>query len=287
MSTRSIPPGPSAPTRTTVRGPLLRRAAHGLAVAALGLAALSGCSSEEPAAAAEGEPVAGAGVDDSPAAAQRFAGLPADSIAAAALADMADVRSLQARVRTTHDGLEVEADVAVDGESDCVGTVRVGDGSVEVLRIGGLVYARFDQPLLEALGHGTIAAAAIVERTADRWVALDVASGLTDVALACQAAVEALGGQIFAGGTDSSAAALEVGPLETLAGTHVVQVSRTSDLGTTTAWVGAAGDHRYVQVLAPRDGRALVVDQLVYDAPVTVPDPDERGVVPSSEVGLS
>lgn len=274
-------PRMTAVGRTTGRARLV----GSVGAAALALATLAACSSEEPApAAATGVPVAGAGADDSVAAAQRFVGLPPDSIGSAVLAGMGDVRSLQARVRTTHDGLPVTAAVSVDGESDCVGTVRVGEGSVEVLRVGGLVYAQFDQPLLEALGHGPIAAASIVERTAGRWVALDVASGLTDVALACQAAVEALGGQIFGSDGDGE---LQVGELESIGDQPVVQVSRTSDLGTTTAWVAATGDHRYVQVEAPRDGRALVVDQLVYDGPVTVPNPEELGVVASAEVGLS
>ncbi|MDT9593398.1 hypothetical protein RDV89_09990 [Nocardioides zeae] len=249
----------------------------------LALALSAGCSADEATPRASGTPTPGAGVDTSDAAAERFAALPVDSIEAAVVGDMARVRTVQAHVVGTHQGFDVVADVAVDDAADCVGTLQIGEGTVELLRVAGQVHASFDRELLEALGHSPIAAEGIVERVADRWVLLDPASGLTDVAIACQATLEAIGGSVF--GDDL--ADLSVDGLEEIDDRTVLALSRESDQGPTRVWVEAAGSHRYVRVEAPRDGQAYVVDQIVYDGDVEVPDPAARGVVDAAAVGLS
>ncbi|MDF9714967.1 hypothetical protein INN71_13675 [Nocardioides sp. ChNu-153] len=270
------------------RGRWVRRTGVGTALVVL--VATAACSSDGAGDGggrgdASGTPVPGAGVPTDRAAAERFARLPADSVGAAVLADMVDVSTMQARVRTTHRGLDVVARVAVDADANCAGSLSIGDGTVELLRTGGDVHASFDQALLETLGHSPADAAAIVERAGDRWVLLDVASGLTDVGLACQAAVDALGGALFSPDGDAD---LSVDGLGELDGEPVLVVSRTDPVhGPTTARVRATTPHRYVQVETLRDGRPLVVDQVEYDAEVEVPVPEERGVVDSVDVGLS
>ncbi|MFW6773511.1 hypothetical protein ACOACO_04450 [Nocardioides sp. CPCC 205120] len=292
MSGRTDETAPGGP----VRGRWARRT--GAVALVVALAATTACSGDDGGSDGSGSdgggtgegaggstPVPGAGVPTDRAAAERFGRLPADSVGAAVLADMVDVSTMQARVRTTHQGLDVVAQVAVDPDANCAGSMTIGDGTVEVLRVGGDVYASFDQPLLETLGHSPAEAAAIVERTGDRWVLLDLASGLTDVGLACQAAVDALGGAIFSPDDDAE---LSIDGLGELDGEQVLLVSRADpELGTTTARVRATAPHHYLQVDTLRDGRPLVVDQVVYDAEVEVPEPQARGVVDSVDVGLS
>ncbi|HEY1134669.1 MAG TPA: hypothetical protein VGE77_08825 [Nocardioides sp.] len=254
------------------------------ALALASVLTLAACSGDDESTSAAGAtPVPGAGADDSAAAAERFAALPVTSIEATILDDMAGVSTIQARVRATHLGLDVDAQVAVDDSADCVGTVAIGEGTAEILRVGEQVYATFDQPFLEAMGHGPIEAGEITSSAANRWVLLDLASGLTDVALACQAAVEAIGGEIF-GGADADT---QVTGLEQVGDRQVLGLERTSELGTTSLLVDATGEHRFVRIVAPRDGSPMTVDELVYDEVVEVPDPDARGVVLSADVGLS
>ena len=260
---------------------------RGLAVATTLAAAVAvaACGSDETAT-PRGERSPGAGVDTSDAAAQRFAGLPIDSIAAAVQGDMERVSTIQAHVVGVHSGHDVTADVSLDADSDCVGTFEIGAGRGEVLRVGEAVYASFDAPLLEELGHSASGAAAIVEATGDRWVQLGEGNVLTDVAVACQATVEAVDVGVF---TDETLPEVEVAgltELDDVPDVPVLELTRTTPEGTTTVWVNAISPHRYVEVSAPREGQPFVVDQVVYDPEVVVPDPLARGVVDAGQVGL-
>lgn len=278
-------------TRPTPR----RRWATCVVVPLLALPGLAACSADDDEDVSAGEgtpPVPGAGADDSPAAAQRFAALPASSIEAAVLQDMSEVTTVRARVRATHLGLPVDAQVAVDESGACLGTLTAGSGTAEVLRpspvtslgIGDSadVYGTFDAPFLEEVGFTAAQADAAVAATAGRWVLLDPVSGLTDIGLVCQALDDTRDGRLL-GGED---AATEVTGLDQVDDRPVLGLERTGEDGTVSLVVAATGEHRFVQVVTPRDGSSATVDELAYDEEVVVPDPAARGVVPAAEVGL-
>lgn len=283
-------------TRPTTRPTPRRRWASLVVVPLLllpGLAACSADDAEEGGSSGSGTPPEpGAGADDSAAAAERFAALPASSIEAAVLQDMSEVTTVRARVRATHLGLPVDAQVAVDEEGACLGTLTAGSGTAEVLRptpvstlgIGDSadVYGAFDAPFLEEVGFTAEQADAVVAAAAGRWVLLDPLSGLTDIALVCQALDDTRDGLLL-GGEDATT---EVTGLEQVDDQPVLGLERTGDEGTVSLVVAATGEHRFVRVVTPRDGALATVDELTYDEEVVVPDPATRGVVPAAEVGL-
>ncbi|WP_307203927.1 hypothetical protein [Nocardioides zeae] len=275
--------------------PTSRRRWAALVVPLLLLPGLAACSSDdadEDASSGSGTPPEpGAGADDSPAAAERFAALPASSIEAAVLQDMSEVTTVRARVRATHLGLPVDAQVAVGEEGACLGTLTAGSGTAEVLRptrmVSGIgdsedVYGAFDAPFLEEVGFTAEQADAVVAAAAGRWVLLDPLSGLTDIALVCQALDDTRDGRLL-GGEDATT---EVTGLEQVDDQPVLGLERTGEEGPVSLVVAATGEHRFVRVVTPRDGSPATVDELAYDEEVVVPDPAARGVVPAAEVGL-
>lgn len=231
-------------------------------------------------------PEPGAGADDGPEAAARFAALPASAIEAAVLEDMSTVTTLRARVRAVHVGLAVDAQVALDEDGDCLGTLAVDGGTAEVLRRGEgaeqELYGSFDAALLVAAGYPAGQADAAVAAAADRWIRLDPASDLADIALVCEAVEDTRDARLL-GGED--AATLVTG-LEQVDGRPAVGIERTVEAGTASLLVAATGDHRFVQVVTPREESPATVDELAYDEEVVVPDPASRGTVPALEVGL-
>lgn len=273
-----------------------RRRAALAVVPLLALTALTACSDTDEADAGtsgaggtrgtSSTPEPGAGADDGPEAAARFAALPPSAIEAAVLEDMSTVTTLRARVRAVHVGLSVDAQVALDEDGGCLGTLAVDGGTAEVLRRGEgaeqELYGSFDAPLLVAAGYPAGRADAAVAAAADRWVRLDPASDLAGVALVCTAVEDARDARLL-GGED---AATEVTGLEQVDGRPVVGIERTVATGTASLLVAATGDHRFVQLVTSRDGSPATVDELVYDEEVVVPDPAVRGTVPAVEVGL-
>ncbi|NEN77840.1 hypothetical protein [Nocardioides zeae] len=273
-----------------------RRLAALAAVPLLALPALAACSGADdgdaPAPSGSGTPPEpGAGADDGPAAAERFAGLPTSSIEAAVLQDMSEVSTVRARVRATHLGLSVDAQVAVGEAGACLATLTAGSGTAEVLRPTGMVsgigdsadvYGAFDAAFLEEVGFTADQADGIAAAVADRWVLLDPTSGIADVALVCQAVDDARDGRLL-GGEDATT---EVTGLEQVDDRPVLGLERTGEAGTVSLLVAATGEHRFVQVVTPAGGSPATVDELAYDEEVVVPDPAARGVVPAAEVGL-
>ncbi|WP_447643861.1 hypothetical protein [Nocardioides zeae] len=271
-----------------------RRRAALAAVPLLALTGLTACSDGDEADAgtpgrssATGTPEPGAGADEGPEAAARFAALPPSAVEAAVLEDMSTVTTVRARVQAVHVGLSVDAQVALDEDGDCLGTLAVDGGTAEVLRRGEgaeqELYGSFDATLLLAAGYSTAQADAAVAAAADRWVRLDPASDLADIALVCEAVEDARDARLL-GGED---AATEITGLEQVDGSPVLGIERTVEAGTAALLVAATGDHRFVRLAIPReDEPAATVDELVYDEEVVVPDPASRGTVPAAELGL-
>jgi hypothetical protein len=134
----------------------------GLAIAALGVtAALGGCSGDD-----GGDAGAGGDAGD----AGNFAEWPAEDIVAAAKADMGELQAVKVSGTVNNAGQEITIDIQASSAGDCAGSIGVGEGTAELLGVGGETWMRPDEAFWRASAGAN--AEDVLTLVGDKWVVI-------------------------------------------------------------------------------------------------------------------
>lgn len=111
--------------------------------------------------------------------ADAFAGKPVKDITTAASADMKDLKSLRISGDLTTNGSKLHLDVHSTTDGDCQGSVKVDDGSAEIVSSGGSNWMKPDGAFWEQQAP---AQSDLIEKAVgDKWVTIPSSSGLDEV----------------------------------------------------------------------------------------------------------
>ena len=124
-----------------------------MALAALGLGAatLAGCGGD------------GGGGDD-------FAEKSADDIVKAAKSEMGKLTSVKVSGSLTSDGQEISIDLQASSDGDCTGTLGFGEGTTEILGVGGETWMRPDEAFWRSFAGDSVDQ--ILAAVGDKWVVI-------------------------------------------------------------------------------------------------------------------
>ena len=193
----------------------------------------------------------------------------ATDILTAAATDMQALTSLRMAGDIDSGGQQVGFDLELTTDGDCQGTFAVGDGSAEILAVGGHSWMKPDHAFWSKQAGAQ--APQIEKIVGDKWVAIPSGSDLTSV---CDLDSFLRKLQNPRNGKASTATVLGT---EDVAGQDAVRVSDKDKGGVTTdGWVSTDDPHYLLklQVLGSGGGTVTFSDFDV-DTTITAPDPSD------------
>ncbi|MEU8736485.1 hypothetical protein [Streptomyces halstedii] len=208
-----------------------------------------------------------------------FESLPAQRIADRSRDALLDARSLHLRAHgDLGRGQEaLTADLALDRDGNCAGSVRLGGGkgSVEIVKRGGTVWVKPDADFWKnqvPVGGSTFGA--ILAGRYLKGPASD--SRLRPVVDACDLNTFR---QLVSDNADTAGGTLTKGAVTTVDGVRAVPVTRRAHGQELTAYVDTGGRHHPVRLTVRGDGADAAVDFSRFDRPVPSATPAAKDTV--------
>ena len=205
-----------------------------------------------------------------------FAGLSAEKIQTAAIADMKDLDSMKMSGQIAQGTGELGLELSLNTDGECTGTITVGDGSADLINVGDSSYLKGDAAFWAATGGSEEQGKAVVALLGDKWAIIPADGGFGGV---CD-----LDG-LLSGFEDTNAKDVTVGDVSEVDGQKAVEVSSTKDGGTVSALV-ATGDKHYILKISQEGGSdvgSFTFSDFDADFDVQAPGADE--VVDLSKAG--
>ncbi|MCW2797820.1 hypothetical protein [Nocardioides sp.] len=217
----------------------------------------------------------GSSDDKTSSAADDFAKKKPDDIVATAKADMGKLDSVHLSGDLTSSGSSISLDLKVTSDGSCSGSFGVGDGTAEVLGVGGKTWFRPDEAFWRAQSPDQ--ADAIIAAVGDKYVV----DSNGDFSQFCD--MSTLLDQLL--NDPTSDATYTVNGTQDLAGDTVVKVDRASETdGPSTGYVLADSPHYLVKIeKTGTDGGTVNFTE--FNADVTVEAPADDQVIDLSNLG--
>jgi hypothetical protein len=208
-----------------------------------------------------------------------FADESADTIVKAAKDDMGDLEAVKVSGDLTSGGQAISIDLQVNSDGDCTGSLGIGDGTAELLGVGGDTWMRPDEAFWQA--YAGDAAAQVIAVVGDKWVVVpDDQDSLTQF---CDA--DELLDQILSD-DDESKPTYSKGGTDTVDGDDVVKIdSDDPDEGTATGYVLVDDPHYMVKIEKTEGEDTGSVAFSAFDEEFDVIAPGDDEVVDLNNLG--
>jgi hypothetical protein len=192
-------------------------------------------------------------------------------IADASKAAMKDLDSVKVSGAISTDGTETQIDIQTNADGDCTGSIGVGDGSAQLLGVGGDVWFKPDEAFWRANAGAT--ADQIIAAVGDKWVV--VPEGQEGFDQFCD--VDLLLDQLLQNDTEDDATFTK-GDSTDVDGDEAIAVDRESDEdGKSTGYV-LVDDPHYLVKISKDDGAdsgSVTFSEFDKDFDVEAPADDE------------
>ena len=165
-----------------------------------------------------------------------FAKQSASDIISAAKTDMQDLSSLSMHGDITSSGQKIGFDLDVTTKGDCQGTIKLGDGSAQILSAGGDSWMKPDDAFWQEQAGDQ--AKTIEDAVGDKWVAIPGSSD--SLSSACD--LDSLLSKLKDGKGDTEGT---VGDTSSVGGEDAVEVTSKEEADDVKAYV-ATGDKHYI-----------------------------------------
>lgn len=230
----------------------------GLAVASIGLAAaaLTSCSGGD-----------------------GFADQKGDKIAEDSKDAMSDLSAVKVSGTVTTDGQEITIDMQTNSDGDCTGSIKVGDGTAEIVGVGGTAWFRPDEAFWRANAGDT--ADQIMALVGDKWVV--VPPGEDGFGQFCD--LDQLLDQLLETSEEDKAATYETGGTSKIDGDEVVAVDRKDEEGESTGYVLTDDPHYLVKIEKTDGGDTGSVTFSEFDEDFEAEAPADDEVVDLNSIG--
>jgi hypothetical protein len=201
-----------------------------------------------------------------------FADESADEIAKAAKADMGDLKAVKVSGQVTSSGQEISLDLQSSSDGDCTGSIGIGEGSADLLGVGGSMWMRPDESFWRTFGGDS--ADQMLAIVGDKWVVVpddeESFHGFCDV--------DDLLDQLLKDEGDGST--YSKNGTDTVDGDDVVKIDNEDpDDGTSTGYVLVEDPHYLVQVEKTDGDDTGSVTFSAFDEEFEVSEPAEDEVV--------
>jgi hypothetical protein len=201
----------------------------------------------------------------------------AEQMVKASMDAMDDLDALKVSGSIVTDGQQIDLEVQTNADGDCTGNIGVGDGTAELVGVGGSVWFKPDQAFWEASAGD--AADQVVAAVGDKWVIVpEDEDGFSEF---CD--VDQLLDQLLADDQDST---YSKGDTEDVDGQDAVAVdNKTEDDGTSTGYIAVDEPH-YLLKLEKTEGEDTgTVTFSEFDEDFEVEAPADDDAVDLSTLG--
>jgi hypothetical protein len=207
-----------------------------------------------------------------------FADESADTIVKASKDDMGDLKAVKVSGDLTTDGQAISIDLQANSDGDCTGSLGIGDGSAELLGVGGTTWMRPDEAFWRSsAGDNADDVMAIV---GDKWVV--VPDDEDSIKQFCD--VDDLLDQLLKDEDDDST--FTKNGTDTIDGDDVVKVDNEDPQdGTSTGYVLVDAPHYLVKIEKSEGADTGSVTFSAFDEEFDVSAPDTDEVVDLNELG--
>lgn len=261
-----------------------RRSSWGVALAALSLAAVTGCSSDTSEAEGDSTPSASTSAAETPGATETstgsassdpssseatgapFADQSAEDIVAQARTAMQDVTSLHMVGTVNTQGQLIDIDLRMNTRRECTGTLGIGQGSARIVSVGTVSYVKADPAFFVAGGATPAQARAVLKVVGDKWLRLSgqgaAFTSLCDLdSLLKELVSDDLGDQV------------EKGELAEIDGQQAIGIQGRGSGRPSVGYVATEGEHYVLRVETVGGAKRNRLDLSEFNQEVTVEAP--------------
>jgi hypothetical protein len=164
-----------------------------------------------------------------------------DKIAEDSKDAMGDLSAVKVAGTVTTAGQEITIDMQTNSDRDCTGSIKVGDGTAEIVGTGGTAWFRPDEAFWRASAADT--ADQIMSIVGDKWVVVPPGN---DLAQFCD--LDGLVDQMLESSEEDKKATYETGDTSEIDGDEVVAVNRKDEEGESTGYVLTDDPHYLVKI---------------------------------------
>lgn len=248
--------------RTTLS--LIPALALGLAVSACG-----SDSSSEPASGSSSDAASESSSDD-------FTSQSADDIVTAAADAMSGLESVQVAGDLTQAGQQITLDIGVASSGDCTGSIGLGDGTAEVVSVGGESWFKPDEAFWQAQAPSPEQAQQIIDAVGDKWVVQSDGAGFAEF---CDL-------DSLLEGIDDGESTYEAGDETDVEGTPAIEIASTDANGEEATGFVATEDPHYFLKLEKSQGESQgTIGFSAFDEPVDAQAPADDEIVDLDQLG--
>jgi hypothetical protein len=216
----------------------------------------------------------GAGDDAKSGADSAFAKKSGNDIAAAAKADMKGLDSVKYSGEITSGGSDLDLDIQASSAGDCTGSVKIGEGTAEVLATGGENWFKPDEAFWRSQSPDQ--ADAIIAAVGDKWI-IDSDENFSQF---CD--LDAFFDNIFTDDDTGKDGDYKVTGTDTLDGQDVVKVEKSGTDGNATGYVLIDGKHYLLKLEKTEGDEPGKLEFSEFDEDVTVQAPAADDIVDPS-----
>jgi hypothetical protein len=207
-----------------------------------------------------------------------FADESADTIVKAAKDDMGGLKAVKVAGELTSDGQAISIDLQVDSDGDCTGSLGIGDGTAELLGVGGDTWMKPDEAFWRSFAGDS--ADQVIGIVGDKWVV--VPEGEDSITQFCD--VDDLLDQMLKDDEDDSTYTKK--GTDTVDGDDVVKVDNEDPKdGTSTGYVLVDDPHYLVKIEKTSGDDTGNVTFSAFDEEFEVTAPAEDEQVDLSNLG--
>jgi hypothetical protein len=207
-----------------------------------------------------------------------FADESADTIVKASKDDMGDLKAVKVSGDLTTDGQAISIDLQVNSDGDCTGSLGIGDGSAELLGVGGSTWMRPDESFWRSSAGDN--ADQVIGIVGDKWVV--VPDDQDSIKQFCD--VDDLLDQLLKDESDDST--YSKNGTDTVDGDDVVKIDNEDPQdGTSTGYV-LVDDPHYLVKIEKTDGKDTgTVTFSAFDEDFDVTAPADNEVIDLDNLG--